>query len=122
MYPVYTRDASADDRASVCAVEHRWDDQAAAALDDDLDQLVYLSNLVGADPSLTQPGGGNSSIKRRARDFAGREIDVLAVKGSGTDLGTIKRAGFTALDLGDLGLLGARDSMTDEEMMAFMAA
>src|SRR6478672_13617290 len=86
---------------------------------DDLDALVALSNAVGADPSLTQPGGGNSSIKRRARDFAGREVDVLSVKGSGTDLATISRAGFTTLRLADLGLLGARESMSDEEMMAF---
>ena len=44
---------------------------------DDLDALVALSNAVGADPSLTQPGGGNSSIKRRALDFAGRDKMVI---------------------------------------------
>jgi rhamnulose-1-phosphate aldolase/alcohol dehydrogenase len=87
-----------------------------------LDALVALSNAVGADPTLTQPGGGNSSIKRRARDFAGREIDVLSVKGSGTDLATIGRAGFTTLRLADLALLQERDEMSDEEMMAFMRA
>src|SRR3954469_15220486 len=89
---------------------------------DDLDALVALSNAVGADPSLTQPGGGNSSIKRRARDFAGRELDVLSVKGSGTDLATITRAGFTTLRLADLALLQERQEMSDEEMMAFMRA
>jgi rhamnulose-1-phosphate aldolase/alcohol dehydrogenase len=89
---------------------------------DDLDALVALSNAVGADPTLTQPGGGNSSIKRRARDFAGREIEVLSVKGSGTDLATIKRGGFTTLRLDDLALLQARDEMSDEDMMAFMRA
>jgi rhamnulose-1-phosphate aldolase/alcohol dehydrogenase len=89
---------------------------------DELDALVALSNAVGADPSLTQPGGGNSSIKRRARDFAGREVEVLSVKGSGTDLATIGRAGFTTLRLADLALLQARDEMSDEDMMAFMRA
>jgi rhamnulose-1-phosphate aldolase/alcohol dehydrogenase len=103
-------------------MEHRWDDRIAASLGDELDQLVYLSNLVGADPSLTQPGGGNSSIKRRAPDFAGRPAEVLSVKGSGTDLASIARGGFTTLRLADLGLLGERASMTDEEMMAFMRA
>jgi rhamnulose-1-phosphate aldolase/alcohol dehydrogenase len=103
-------------------VEHRWNDAAAAALADELDELVYLSNLIGADASLTQPGGGNSSVKRRAADFAGRPTDVLSVKGSGTDLASIGRGGFTSLRVADLGLLGARDAMSDEEMMAFMRA
>jgi rhamnulose-1-phosphate aldolase/alcohol dehydrogenase len=103
-----------------CAlVDHRF---SAPTDGDDLDALVELSNAVGADGSLTQPGGGNSSIKRRARDFAGRELDVLSVKGSGTDLATITRAGFTSLRLGDLALLQQHDEMSDEEMMAFMRA
>jgi rhamnulose-1-phosphate aldolase/alcohol dehydrogenase len=100
-------------------VDHRFSPPTTG---DDLDALVALSNAVGADGALTQPGGGNSSIKRRARDFAGRELDVLSVKGSGTDLSTITRAGFTSLRLGDLALLQRRDEMSDEEMMAFMRA
>jgi rhamnulose-1-phosphate aldolase/alcohol dehydrogenase len=105
-------------------VDHRFADHGLAfpATGDELDALVTLSNAVGSDPSLTQPGGGNSSIKRRARDFAGREIDVLSVKGSGTDLATITRAGFTTLRLADLALLRERDDMSDEEMMTFMRA
>jgi rhamnulose-1-phosphate aldolase/alcohol dehydrogenase len=107
----------------VRAVEHRLATSTFTLPDgDELDALVALSNAVGADPSLTQPGGGNSSIKRRARDFAGREIDVLSVKGSGTDLATIGRGGFTTLRLADLALLQERDEMSDEEMMAFMRA
>jgi rhamnulose-1-phosphate aldolase/alcohol dehydrogenase len=103
----------------VRAVDHRF---SAPTGGDELDALVALSNAVGADPSLTQPGGGNSSIKRRARDFAGREIEVLSVKGSGTDLATIGRGGFTTLRLADLALLQGRDEMSDEDMMAFMRA
>jgi rhamnulose-1-phosphate aldolase/alcohol dehydrogenase len=101
-------------------VEDRWHDPTAGALADEVDQLVYLSNLVGADASLTQPGGGNSSVKLRETDFAGRPVEVLRVKGSGTDLRTIRRGGFTGLRLADLDYLRARPSMTDEEMMAFM--
>jgi rhamnulose-1-phosphate aldolase/alcohol dehydrogenase len=103
-------------------VEYRWDDARAGALVDDLDELVYLSNLIGADDSLSQPGGGNSSVKRRESDLAGRSVDVLRVKGSGTDLATIRPGGFTGLRLDDLGLLAGRTEMSDEQMMAFLRA
>ena len=103
-------------------VQNRWDDSVAAGLEDDLEQLIYLSNLVGSDPTLTQPGGGNSSLKRREVDFAGRPVDVLRVKGSGTDLRTIGVAGFAGLRSADLSELQRRATMTDEEMMAFMRA
>jgi transcription antitermination factor NusG len=57
---------------------------------DPFDRLVHLSHLIGADPRLVQPGGGNTSYK---------EGDLLLVKGSGTDLRTITRDGFTRLSL-----------------------
>src|SRR4051812_13456511 len=104
------------------AVDHRWDDARAAAITDELEQLVYLSNLIGGDGTLTQPGGGNSSVKRREVDFAGRPVDVLRVKGSGTDLRTIGGGGFTGLRRDDLDYLRRRETMSDEEMMAFMRA
>jgi rhamnulose-1-phosphate aldolase/alcohol dehydrogenase len=107
-------------------VDHRWDDEWFAGLGgDDLAGLVYLSNLVGADPSLTQPGGGNSSVKRQESDAGGRPVDVLRVKGSGTDLATIDRGGFTGLrmsDLARLDQLAGRGEMTDEKMMLFLRA
>lgn len=103
-------------------MEYRWDDAKAAALHDELDALIYLSNLAGADPSLTQPGGGNSSVKRSEVDVAGRRVDVLRVKGSGTDLRTISRPGFAGLRLDDLAYLETRTEMSDEEMMAFLRA
>ena len=118
-------------------MEYRWNDAQAAKLStlsskgsptdsagesDDLGLLVYLSNLVGADGTLTQPGGGNSSVKRREVDFAGRPVEVLRVKGSGTDLRTIGRRGFTGLRREDLDHLRRRADMSDEEMMAFMRA
>jgi rhamnose utilization protein RhaD (predicted bifunctional aldolase and dehydrogenase)/NAD(P)-dependent dehydrogenase (short-subunit alcohol dehydrogenase family) len=79
---------------------------------DELDQLVYLSNLMGRDTRLVQPGGGNTSIK------IGSE---LLVKGSGTDLRTIGRTGFTRLSLPALAALRTAESMDDAEMMRFMA-
>jgi rhamnulose-1-phosphate aldolase/alcohol dehydrogenase len=103
-------------------VDSLWDEGRASQLADDIDRLVYLSNLVGADPSLTQPGGGNTSIKGTHADFAGREAAALWVKGSGTDLRTLDRRGFARLRLHDLRLLRQRERMSDEEMMAFMSA
>jgi rhamnulose-1-phosphate aldolase/alcohol dehydrogenase len=103
-------------------VDYRWDDKQAATLTDEVAALIYLSNLVGGDGSLTQPGGGNSSVKLRETDAAGRAVDVLRVKGSGTDLGTIGRAGFTGLSLSALAGLGERGPMSDEEMMGFLRA
>lgn len=79
---------------------------------DELEHLVHLSNLMGRDARLVQPGGGNTSIK------IGSE---LLVKGSGTDLRTITRAGFTRLSLPGLAALRTTESMDDAEMMRFMA-
>ncbi len=84
----------------------------AAAASDPLDQLVLLSHLMGQDVRLVQPGGGNTSIK---------EGDTLLVKGSGTDLRTITRDGFTRLSLTRLAALRDAEAMSDPEMMRFMA-
>ena len=97
-----------------------WDDTAAGA--DDISQLVYLSNLIGGDLSLVQPGGGNTSVKLEDEDIFGAKAQALVVKGSGTDLRTITPAGFTHLYLDRLATLRERDSMSDEQMMALMRA
>jgi len=93
-------------------VEDRWAGGPPAGADE-LDQLVYLSNLIGREPGLVQPGGGNTSVKVG---------DALFVKGSGTDLRTIGRQGFTKLSLPALAALRSADAMTDAEMMRFMAS
>jgi rhamnulose-1-phosphate aldolase/alcohol dehydrogenase len=103
-------------------VNDLWDPTRAAQLADELDALAYLSNLVGADPTLTQPGGGNSSVKRTETDASGRTLEVLRVKGSGTDMASIGRRGFTGLRLDDLAALERRADMSDEQMMAFLRA
>lgn len=97
-----------------------WNDADAGT--DDISQLVYLSNLIGADLSLIQPGGGNTSVKLEDVDIFGRRVQSLAVKGSGTDLRTITAGGFTHLYLDRLATLRERDSMSDEEMMRLMRA
>ncbi len=98
----------------------RWALDATAGADP-LDGLVHLSNLVGREPRLVQPGGGNTSIKLKLPADGG-EQEVLLVKGSGTDLRTIGRDGFTRLSLARLGSLRRADAMSDAEMMRFMAS
>ena len=86
---------------------------------DALDRIVHLSNLVGAEEALVQPGGGNTSIK--VDDPEGGGDTHLLVKGSGTDLRTIGRDGFTRLSMTRLAELSGRSTMSDEAMMQFLA-
>lgn len=80
-------------------VSYLWDDEIAAAMaGDEVALLVYRSNLLGADLRLTNYGGGNTSCKAIAKDpLTGNEVEVMWVKGSGGDLGTMKRNGLAAL-------------------------
>jgi rhamnulose-1-phosphate aldolase/alcohol dehydrogenase len=101
------------------APANRWDAGAAATLTG-IDEVVYRSNLLGADRSLANRGGGNTSAKGVTTDHAGRETRTLWVKGSGTDLATITAAGFAALRLDDLLPLRGRESMDDAEMVDYL--
>jgi rhamnose utilization protein RhaD (predicted bifunctional aldolase and dehydrogenase)/NAD(P)-dependent dehydrogenase (short-subunit alcohol dehydrogenase family) len=77
-----------------------WDDEQAAKLNDPLELLRYRSNLLGADLRITNFAGGNTSSKIDLPDpFSGEPVRVLAVKGSGGDLGSITRSGFALLYL-----------------------
>jgi len=80
-------------------VNYLWDEATAAALaGDEVALLVYRSNLLGADLRLTNYGGGNTSCKAITKDpLTGNETEVMWVKGSGGDLGTMKRSGLAAL-------------------------
>lgn len=80
-------------------VSYLWDEQTAATLSgDEVALLVYRSNLLGADLRLTNYGGGNTSCKAMAKDpLTGEDVEVMWVKGSGGDLGTMKREGLAAL-------------------------
>ncbi|HEX6107393.1 MAG TPA: SDR family NAD(P)-dependent oxidoreductase, partial [Gemmatimonadales bacterium] len=79
---------------------------------DSLSALVALSNRIGQDLRLVQPGGGNTSVKLDA---------ALLVKGSGTDLRTIGPDGFAHLSLPKLAPLAEAEAMSDADMMRFMA-
>ncbi len=86
-----------------------------------LEQIVKLSNAIGADERLVQPGGGNTSIKIQPTDNGEGQDPLLFVKGSGTDLRSIRPAGFTRLALRKLSALRDVDEMNDTDMMEFMA-
>jgi rhamnose utilization protein RhaD (predicted bifunctional aldolase and dehydrogenase)/NAD(P)-dependent dehydrogenase (short-subunit alcohol dehydrogenase family) len=82
----------------------------------DLALRVYSTRLLGRDPRLVLHGGGNSSLKTKARDLAGELVAVLRVKGSGADMGAIEPAGFPAVRIEPLRALRARKSLSDDEM------
>src|SRR3989454_7782286 len=97
----------------------RWNDAEASQLHG-LDLLVYASRLVGAETSLVIWGGGNTSIKTRERDHRGREIAVLRVKGSGSDLKSVQRRDFPGVRMDDISALLDRAEMSDEEMVSYL--
>jgi len=89
-------------KSSLRFLEDRWDESVAAKLDAP-ELLRYRSNLLGSDLRITNFGGGNTSSKLDQVDpLDGQTKKVLWVKGSGGDLGSIKRAGFATLYLDKL--------------------
>src|SRR5689334_17626643 len=82
-----------------------WIESETAGMDEP-ELLRYRSNLLGRDLRLTNFGGGNTSAKVEAEDpLTGEAVQVLWVKGSGGDLGTIKRDGFATLYMDRLNAL-----------------
>jgi rhamnulose-1-phosphate aldolase/alcohol dehydrogenase len=100
-----------------------WDDHAADRLaGSQLSLLRYRSNLLGADLRITNFGGGNTSSKIDISDpFTGAPVRVLAVKGSGGDLGSITDAGFALLYLDKLEQLKRRyrGEAFEDEMVGY---
>jgi len=80
-------------------VSYLWDEAKAATMaGDEVALLIYRSNLLGADLRLTNYGGGNTSCKAMAKNpLTGEETEVMWVKGSGGDIGTLKKSGLAAL-------------------------
>jgi rhamnulose-1-phosphate aldolase/alcohol dehydrogenase len=107
----------------------RWNDRdaqaavdryAAAGISRELALRVYTTRLLGSDPKLVLHGGGNTSLKTRARDLAGDETAVLCVKGSGADMASIEPAGLPAVRLAPLLKLRADDDVDDTRMVQLM--
>ncbi|MBT33585.1 MAG: bifunctional rhamnulose-1-phosphate aldolase/short-chain dehydrogenase [Thalassobius sp.] len=80
-------------------VDYLWDDEKAAKLEgDEVALLLYRSNMLGADLRVTNYGGGNTSCKTIEKDpLTGEETEVMWIKGSGGDIGTLKRSGLAGL-------------------------
>ncbi|PEU29064.1 bifunctional aldolase/short-chain dehydrogenase [Bacillus wiedmannii] len=98
-----------------------WNETKASQLSQGVDELVYRSNLIGTDRAVCNWGGGNTSVKTFEKDFRGRDIEVMWVKGSGSDLATMKAQNFTGLRMEDIRLLMGREEMLDEEMVEYLA-
>lgn len=80
-------------------VDYLWDEEKAASLGDDQVALfLYRSNILGADLRITNYGGGNTSCKTIEKDpLTNKDVEVMWVKGSGGDIGTLNRAGIAGL-------------------------
>ena len=101
-------------------VDYLWDKEAAAQLGDDQVALfLYRSNLLGADLRITNYGGGNTSCKTVERDpLTDQDVEVMWVKGSGGDIGTLTRSGIAGLYTGRLrNLKKVYGGLADEDRM-----
>lgn len=80
-------------------VNYLWDEQKAASLgDNQIDLFLYRSNILGADLRITNYGGGNTSCKTIETDpLTNEEVEIMWVKGSGGDIGTLTRSGIAGL-------------------------
>jgi rhamnulose-1-phosphate aldolase/alcohol dehydrogenase len=101
-------------------VSYLWDEGKAAAMaGDEVALLIYRSNLLGADLRLTNYGGGNTSCKAMAKNpLTGEDTEVMWVKGSGGDIGTLKKNGLAALYIDRLrSLINVYRGMAHEDEM-----
>ena len=105
----------------VAPAEDHWPADPAAVPDDALGQVLLASHLLGDNRAVANFGGGNTSAKGTSKDHAGREVAAMWVKGSGSDLATMRAEDFTPLRLDDMLLLFERDEMSDEEMVGYLA-
>src|SRR5436190_4755862 len=103
-------------------MKNRWDPAEAANCKSDLELRVYSSRLLGRDDTLVLHGGGNTSVKVREKNVVGDEEDILYVKGSGWDLGTIEVDGFTPVRMAPLLKLADLETLSDPQMVNELAA
>lgn len=101
-------------------IKNKWNPDKIKDQSSALAELRYRSNLIGSDRRICNWGGGNTSVKTIEKDFKGEDVEVMWVKGSGSDLYQMEEKHFTALKLNDVLPLMARDDMTDEDMVAYL--
>jgi rhamnose utilization protein RhaD (predicted bifunctional aldolase and dehydrogenase)/NAD(P)-dependent dehydrogenase (short-subunit alcohol dehydrogenase family) len=109
-------------------MKNLWSDAEARAavrqyakqgVNEDLALRVYTTRLLGGEPRLVQHGGGNTSVKTAVEDRTGETVEVLCVKGSGWDMGTIEPPGLPAVRLKPLLKLAGLKSLSDADMVNF---
>lgn len=112
-------------------MENLWKDSDAEAMvaayaqkgvNRDLALRTYTTRLLGGEPRLVLHGGGNTSVKTTVSDLVGDEWEVLCVKGSGWDMGTIEPAGLPAVKLAPLLKARKLDKLSDEDMVTLQRA
>ena len=103
-------------------LENKWDEGKAAGMSEP-EKLLYRSNLLGSDKRITNYGGGNTSAKVMQDDpLTGDAVEVLWVKGSGGDVGSIKMDGFSTLYMDKLNALRGkyRGIEFEDEMVGYL--
>jgi rhamnose utilization protein RhaD (predicted bifunctional aldolase and dehydrogenase) len=107
-------------------MQSRWVDRDAKATVDryakagvapELALRVYTTRLLGGDPLLVLHGGGNTSVKTRARDLVGDDVEVMFIKGTGAAMASVEPAGMPAVRLDMLRKLRALDDLSDDDMV-----
>ncbi len=107
-------------------MKSRWSDSefksvvdayVAKGINRDLAIRTYTTRLLGVDPELVLHGGGNTSVKTVFTEMDGSEVDVLCVKGSGWDMGTIEPPGLPAVRLEPLKAMVGFETLTDDDMV-----
>ncbi len=99
--------------------QNLWKSDEASRLSD-LDGLVYRNNLLGRDRAVVNIYGGNTSAKLIMTDHAGRQMEVLAVKASDSDIYDSKEKGFALLKMDEVMPTFQRETMADEEMVEYL--
>ena len=108
-------------------MKSRWSEPDAKALmkkynaqgvNEDIAIRTYTTRILGQEPQLVLHGGGNTSVKTKTLDPLGEQYDVLCVKGSGWDMGTIEPAGLPAVQLAPLTALADLKELSDENLVA----
>jgi rhamnose utilization protein RhaD (predicted bifunctional aldolase and dehydrogenase)/NAD(P)-dependent dehydrogenase (short-subunit alcohol dehydrogenase family) len=100
------------DRDAKAAVDRA----AASGVSPDVALRIYTTRLLGRDPALVLHGGGNTSVKTTMRDLAGDEVEVLYIKGTGGNMGTIGPEGMVAVRLAPLQRLRTAKDLSDDDM------
>ncbi|QPZ91017.1 bifunctional rhamnulose-1-phosphate aldolase/short-chain dehydrogenase [Thioclava electrotropha] len=103
-------------------LQSKWDEAKAKDMSE-AEKLLYRSNLLGSDKRITNYGGGNTSAKVMERDpLSGDMVEVLWVKGSGGDVGSIKMDGFATLYMSKLEALKGlyRGVEFEDEMVGYL--